>query len=214
MIKLVIFDLDGTLVNAYPAIIRSVNFTLKTLGEPLQKAAAIKRAVGMGDRNLVEQFVGSKLAAKATKIYRAHHLKALKSGVQFLPGARRVLQWARRQGLLVAIASNRPTIFTIEILKGLKSQQYFDKVLCADQAPRPKPYPDMLRIICKDLNIKKQETFFVGDMTIDLKCGAKAGIRTIAVTTGSNEKNELNLLKPYKIIDRISHVKHLINSNK
>ena len=210
MIKLLIFDLDGTLVNAYPAIIQSVNATLKKLGFPPQSNRVIKRAVGMGDKHLVTQFVGEKLAHKATQLYRANHKKAIEHGVGFLPGARPLLQWAKRQGLLVAIATNRPAIFTKKILKTLKASQYFDKVLCADEISRPKPYPDILLKVCKDLKVSKKEALFIGDMLIDLKCGANAGILTVAVPTGSNEKNELKELKPYKIIDRISQLKDLI----
>ena len=60
MIKLVIFDLDGTLVNAYPAVAKSVNYTLKVLGLAPRSPAEIKRSVGEGDRRLVMKFVGPK----------------------------------------------------------------------------------------------------------------------------------------------------------
>ena len=77
MIKLVIFDLDGTLVNAYPAVSQSVNYTLNLLGFPSRSHAKIKRRVGGGDRKLMVQFVGEKLADQAMEIYRPHHVKAL-----------------------------------------------------------------------------------------------------------------------------------------
>jgi phosphoglycolate phosphatase-like HAD superfamily hydrolase len=89
----------------------------------------------------------------------------------------------------------------------LKVDKLFDYVLCADKARRPKPYPDMLWEIGRKLKVKKQETLFVGDMIIDLNCGAKAGIKTVAVTTGSNTKKELNELKPYKIINNVGQLK-------
>ena len=57
MIKLVIFDLDGTLVNAYPAVSKSVNYTLKALGVATRSHAEIKRSVGEGDRRLMATFV-------------------------------------------------------------------------------------------------------------------------------------------------------------
>ena len=210
MIRLVIFDLDGTLVNAYPAVVDSVNFTLQKLGFPKKSSYQIKRAVGWGDRQLMVQFVGEKLADKALKIYRPHHLKALGSGVRFLPGAKSILSWCKAQGLLLAIASNRPTVFTKTILKGLGVNQDFALVLCADRARKPKPYPDMLLQICRKLKIKKQQAIFIGDMTIDIHCGSRAGIKTAAVATGSNTKKELNQLRPYKIIDRISQLKTII----
>ncbi len=210
MIRLVIFDLDGTLVNAYPAVVASVNFTLKKLGFPPKTAHQIKRAVGWGDRHLMVDFVGEDLADKAMTLYRPHHFKALKTGVSFLAGALDLLKWCKMHGIKLAIASNRPTKFSNEILKGLKVSQFFDQVLCADKAKRPKPYPDMLLQICRELKVKKQDVLFVGDMTIDLNCGARAGIKTVGVPTGSNTKKELNELKPYKIINKVNQLKKLL----
>ena len=210
MIKLLIFDLDGTLVNAYPAIIQSVNYTLDQLGLPKEGNTVIKKAVGHGDRQLMAHFVGEDLSFKALKCYRKHHLKALNSGVSFLPGAKEILRWAKAKGLLLAVASNRPTKFTKVILKGLKADPFFDMVLCADKASRPKPYPDMLKAIYKKLKVRKQECMFIGDMIIDVQCGANAGIKTIAVATGSNTKNELKESTPYKIINQISQLKPLV----
>jgi len=59
-IKLIIFDLDGTLVNAYPAIIKSFNYTMQKLGYPKQSNLNIRRAVGWGDDNLLKPFLNSK----------------------------------------------------------------------------------------------------------------------------------------------------------
>ncbi|MBI3602061.1 MAG: HAD family hydrolase [Candidatus Omnitrophica bacterium] len=206
-----IFDLDGTLVNAYPAVTQSVNFTLEKLGFPPKSADQIKRAVGWGDRHLMAQFVGEDLADKALKIYRPHHLKALGNGVRFLPGARSLIPWCKHRRILLAIASNRPIIFTRAILQGLGVEKDFDVVLCADQAQRPKPYPDMLLDICRRLKIKKEQTLFVGDMTLDVVCGARSKIKTVAVATGSNTKKELKESKPYKIINHISQLRMLID---
>src|SRR5580704_4349660 len=97
MIKLVIFDLDGTLVNAYPAVSRSVNHTLSSLGFAPRSHAEIKRSVGGGDRKLMGHFVGEKLAPRALAIYRPHHVQALKvkGAVKLLPGALGVLKFLK-----------------------------------------------------------------------------------------------------------------------
>jgi phosphoglycolate phosphatase len=209
-LKLLIFDLDGTLVNAYPAVAKSVNFTLKQLGFPPKTFNQIKRAVGWGDRELLAQFVGQELADKALLFYRPHHLKALKTGVRFLPGAKVLLKWAKSQGFRLAIATNRPSMFTHEILKGLKVDKDFDCILCADQAKKPKPHADMLLSICRTLKTNKEEAWYVGDMTIDVNCGNNAKVKTIAVATGSSTKKELKELNPYRIIGTINQLKNII----
>jgi phosphoglycolate phosphatase len=212
MKRLVVFDLDGTLVNAYPAVSRSVNYTLKKLGFAPRSHAQIKRAVGWGDRQLLASFIGEKLADRAIKIYRPHHAQALVApgGVRFLRGAKPMLNWLKSQDYRLAIATNRPTRFTLIILKVLKVRDHFDVVLCADRAKRGKPSPDMLLAILKKLKTTKSHTLYVGDMTIDVNTGRNAGIRTVAVTTGSSTTKELKTLQPYRIISTISQLKTII----
>jgi len=212
MIKLVIFDLDGTLVNAYPAVSQSVNHTLKVLGFAGRSHAEIKRSVGGGDRKLMAHFVGEELADKAISIYRPHHTKILaqKGAVRFLPGALGLLKFLKAKGYRIAIASNRPTRFTRIILKVLGVSELFDVVLCADMAEKPKPYPHMLWAIAKRLGFKRSEVLYVGDMTIDVNCARRAGVRMVAVATGSSSKKELKGLKPWRIIDKINQLKEMI----
>jgi len=212
MIRLVIFDLDGTLVNAYPAVSRSVNYTLRTLGFSLRTHDEIKRSVGGGDRKLMAHFIGEAQADRAIAIYRSHHTKALQAqgGVKLLPGALGALKFLKKCGVKLAIASNRPTKFTRIILKKLNILEFFDMVLCADRAPKPKPYPDILWAITKRLKVKKPEALYVGDMTIDINCGRRAGIRVVAVNTGSSTTKELNDLKPWGFIDKMGRLKSII----
>ncbi len=75
--KLIIFDLDGTLVDAYPAIISSFNYTMQKLNYPVQDVLTIRRAVGRGDENLLKPFIKEKDACVALSIYRKHHKLAL-----------------------------------------------------------------------------------------------------------------------------------------
>jgi len=210
--KLIIFDLDGTLVNAYPAVSQSVNYTLNVLGFAPRTHADIKRSVGGGDRKLMVHFVGEKLADQAIAIYRPHHSKALQArgAVRLLPGVLTTLKFLKAKGYKLAIASNRPTKFTRIILKVLGILKYFDMVLCADKAEKPKPYPQILWAILKRLKVQRQEAVYVGDMTIDINCAHKARIRVVAVATGSSSKKELKELKPWGFIDKMVELKSII----
>jgi len=212
MIKLVIFDLDGTLVNAYPAVSQSVNYTLKILGFAPRSHAQIKRSVGKGDRKLMELFVGKKLAERAIVLYRPHHARALrqKGAVRLLPGALAILKYLKANKCKLAIASNRPTRFTRIILKQLGVLKFFDVVLCADRAPKPKPYPDILWAITRRLKINKKDALYVGDMTFDVQCGQRAGVKVVAVATGSSSTRELKALKPWGFTDKITGLRKII----
>jgi len=86
----------------------------------------------------------------------------------------------------------------------------FDCVLCGDKVAHPKPAADILEQILKKFSLTPDEVLYVGDMTVDVETGNNAGIRTIAVVTGSSTKEELASLKPFKIIDRVSRVAQIV----
>ena len=207
---LVIFDLDGTLINAYRAVYRSINFALKKSGFPRVDALTIRRSVGWGDRHLITKFVGKENLDKVLPVYRRHHQRALKNGTTLLPGARKLLNRLKKNKYKMAVASNRPTRFSRLILKQLRIKDYFDYVLCADKLKQGKPHPEILQKILKKFFLKPNQAFYVGDMVIDLQAGRAAGVKTIAVATGSCTKKELARLKPYAVISRVDEVSDLV----
>ncbi len=212
MIKLVMFDLDGTLVNAYHAVTASVNYTLKQFDLPKRTYADVKAAVGMGDTHLLAHYVGEARKEKAVRFYRAHHAKALvaKGGLRFLPQVKSLLNYLQKQGYCLAIVTNRPQKFTKVVLKKLDMAHYFDMVLCADTTKMPKPDPGMLRLALKRKKLTAKQAIFVGDMDIDVHTGKNAGILTVAVATGSTPFAKLKLLHPDRIISRIGKLKNII----
>ena len=209
-LKLVIFDLDGTLVDAYQGVASSLNYTLGQLNCAPVDDESIKRSVGWGDRHLVATFTAEDDVDKALSIFRQHHARALKEGTVFLPGAKQLLNKLKAKKYALAVASNRPARFTHIILKHLRLQQTFDYVLCGDKVAHPKPAPDILEQILKKFSLTPNEVLYVGDMTVDVETGNSAGVKTVAVVTGSSTKEELASLKPFKIIDQVSQVAQIV----
>jgi phosphoglycolate phosphatase len=202
-IRIIIFDLDGTLVNAYPAITRSFNYTMRRLGYPKRDKLTIRRAVGWGDENLLKPFIKTKDLKRALFIYRRHHRNALIKDSCLFPGAKTVLGELKDKGYKLAVASNRPTRFSRILIRHLKLAGYFGYVLCADRLKHIKPHPEILNKIIKKFSLRPEQAIYVGDMVIDAQAGGRAKIRTVIVTTGSNTKPEIQKEKPYRIIRRI-----------
>ena len=209
-IRLVIFDLDGTLMNAYPAVRRSVNHVMKYFGHPPVSHAVIKRTVGWGDRHLLQSFIGDQDLDAALAVYRRHHAAALRKDTELLPGALKILRYLRSRGVRIAVASNRPTRFSLIAIRHLKIRKFLDRVLCADKVKRPKPAPDILREILKRSSLRPGQALYVGDMQIDINTGRSARVKTVAVATGSNTKSELRALKPYAVVDHVYAVKKIL----
>jgi HAD superfamily hydrolase (TIGR01549 family) len=210
MKTLVLFDLDGTLVDAYPAIIESVSLTLEKFGYPAVSALAIRRAVGWGDRNLLKAFIKKQNLDRALAFYRKVHAKALLRGARWLPGALEILRCLKARHLRLAIASNRPTRFTYIILKALNGRKYFDAVLCADRLSRGKPHPMILNKLAHRLGVAKKNILFVGDMAIDVQTARRAGVDVVAVATGSNTISELKAAGPKAVIKKIDRLSRFL----
>jgi len=210
VLKLVIFDLDGTLVDAYTAIHKSLNFTLKKLGYGRASFLSARRAVGWGDRRLVAKFVKDADLDKALRVYREHHKESLLKYSKVLPEARKVLEGIKKRRIKIAIASNRPLKFTNILLRHLALKKYFDVVLCAKNKDEFKPNPHLLLKIIHRLKAKKEEALYVGDMAVDVYAGKNAGIKTIAVLGGSSPVKELRLAQPHKFIAKISDLPEVL----
>ncbi|MFH0754062.1 MAG: HAD family hydrolase [Candidatus Omnitrophota bacterium] len=213
-IRLVIFDLDGTLVDAFPAITDSINHMMKRLGHPEQSLRKVKRSVGWGVGSLVRTFVPEEKVEEALSIFRGHHDKRLRRPIRLLDGVKTLLPFLKRRGCVLAIASNRPEEFCRIILDVAGIGHYFDFVVCSDMVKRAKPYPDMVRNLLRKARVPARQTMFVGDMTVDVACGRAAGVMTVAVSTGSCSWKELEAENPDWLVRRISLVRALLGHQK
>jgi len=209
-IKLIIFDLDGTLVNAYRAITSSFNYAMRETGYPVQPASIIRKAVGWGDENLIKPFVRKRDLKKTVFAYRRHHENSLLRESRLFPRARWLLAYLCDRGYKLAVASNRPTRFSRLLIKHLKVANYFSLILCADKVKYGKPHPDLLKKIIQEFSITASHALYVGDMTIDAQAGRRAGIKTVIVTTGSSARQEIKKEKPYRIILRLSDLAKIL----
>ncbi|MCA9400280.1 MAG: HAD family hydrolase, partial [Candidatus Omnitrophica bacterium] len=190
-ISTIIFDLDGTLVDAFQALTDSLNYAFEKTGNPQMDIDTVRRSVGWGENKLLASFVQPKDMDRVMEHYREHHAGALQKGVVFLPGVKDVLAQLHGDGYRMCVATNRPSRFTRIILEHLQVDQLFQVIVCADQVARPKPEPDMLFEIMQRLSLCQKECLYVGDMTVDVETGRAAGIKTVAVTTGSSTREDI-----------------------
>lgn len=210
MIKLIIFDLDGTLIDAYGAIEKSLNFTLRTLGYKKATLNQVKVNVGLGDKNFVNRFVEKQDVAKALALYRQDHHESLLKYSTVKPTVRRTIVSLHKKGIKLAVASNRPTKFSHILLRHLKLDHYFDMIACADKKHELKPEPFLLLKVIKKLKVAKEEVLYVGDMCFDVEAGNNARVKAVAVLGGSSTRSELAKCEPHKIISRIAELERIM----
>ena len=204
--KLFIFDLDGTVADAYTAIWKSLNFTRGKFGLGPVSYDESKRKVGRGDRLFMEMFFPNDRMEEALDIYKKHHKKSLVRYSKQKKNARKVLSILAKRSKLLAIASNRPYYFTKVILKSLDMKKYFDIVACADQVGSIKPDPGILYYVLRKLRVKIQDAVFIGDMGIDMETAKRASMDAIFITGGSSSVNSVRKYKNKKVIRSLEEI--------
>jgi len=207
---LVIFDLDGTLVDAYPAITESFNHVMRAFGYPARSPRVIRAAVGWGDRNLLAPFVRERDLPGILAAYRRHHSSCLRRKSRLLKGARRILGYLKKKDYKLGVASNRPARFSRILITHLKVAHFFDYVLCSDKIRHMKPHPEILMRIMRRLKGDPRHTLFVGDMVIDAQAGSRAGVKTIIVTTGSSSTAHIRKSRPFAVIKNLAQLSSFV----
>jgi len=199
-IRLLIFDLDGTLVNTLEDITHSVNFTLGKLGRPLLHLDTVRQIVGDGMTMLLSRALGAHtdLLDEAIGIYTVHQSRNLVVRSQLYPGVKETLEHFR--SIPMAVVTNKTLEFSEPLLEKLGIRSYFGMVLGADAGLPLKPAPDAFRKIMQSFGIAKEYTVVVGDGTTDILAGRAAGITTCALTCGFRSEEELRKAGPDHVI--------------
>ncbi len=211
--KIAVFDLDGTLIDAYHGFSRAFNCALENLGYPAVSEEVVKRAVGGGDRDLAEKFVKKEDVSRLLSMLRKDCMKFFTEGIRLLEGSEEMLSYLKQENLRIGIATNRRRFAVEPLLDELNIRQYFDIICTTDDVENPKPYPDMLIKVMNSCDARsKDDVFFVGDMDIDYYTGRNAGIDTYIVATGSSFRENLEKLEDIKLFDNLVTLKRYLET--
>ena len=208
-ISLLIFDLDGTLVNTLEDIAASVNYTLQKLGRQLIPIDSVRQYVGDGVEMLMRRALSDsdEFLSDAVGIYKVHHSRNLLVRSRLYPSVTEVLEHFR--AIPMAVISNKTSEFVQPLLDGLKISGYFRMVLGADSGLPLKPSPDSVQKLLAEFKAPKDRTVVVGDGTTDVRAGKAAGVITCSVTYGFRSEEELRKAGPDYIIHELSDLKKL-----
>jgi phosphoglycolate phosphatase len=197
----VLFDFDGTLIDSYPAIAASVNFIRHQHGQPGLSVAEVKRHVGRGPDYLLAHTVSGYRKDVDIARYRDHHPTVMFQGTSLLPGATEALTQLHRAGKRLGLCSNKPRLFSAQLLEHLGVAAFFEVVLGPEDVTHPKPAPDMLRAALARLALPANRVLYVGDMAVDVEAARAAGVAVWVVPTGSDAPATLAAARPDRILD-------------
>jgi len=196
-IELLIFDLDGTLIDSKKDIAHSVNLTFRDVGLLEKPHEVIYGYVGNGVRQLITDSLDSDdpaLIDRALQIFEQHYLKHLLDETRLFPGMKEVLNSYKEKTL--ALVTNKPVIYTDKIIKGLKIDQHFDFVLAAQPGIHLKPHPEMLLKTLSVLSIGPAESVMIGDSLNDIHAAHAAKMPACGVAYGFGDSAELQSAQP------------------
>jgi len=211
LIRCILFDLDGTLLDSYDAITDSLNAARSAYGLPPFLRDEVVRRVGHGLESLIAEALGAERIAEGVLRFRERYRQVSLLQSRLLPGVEGTVRELRARGYRLAVITNKPAVFSRSILDHLGVGDLFPVIYGPDLAPS-KPDPEMVFRALADLGCEPAEAILVGDMIVDRDTARNAGIPFYAVPTGSQSRGELLSALPDALLDRFEDLLTLLPS--
>lgn len=223
-IDVVLFDLDGTLIDSVPDLAAAIDLMLQSLGRAPAGEAKVNRWVGNGASALVKRALtncddGDELGWVESKdeeymvaypIFESAYAQRLTHATGLYNGVLSLLADLSAAGIKLGLITNKPRRFTVPLLRALNIHHYFHDVICGDDLEHKKPHPLPVLTALKNLAVNAEQAIMVGDSISDVKSAAAAGVKTVAVTYGYNHgisiRDASNELQADVFIDQIQQL--------
>ena len=212
-IKLLVFDLDGTLFDTAADIADSVNHALDEYHVPTYSVSQIKKMIGHGARNLIENALGEKqqhLIDDALSKFLVHYHAYCTVRTQIYPG---VLEFFNKVSHTPkALLTNKPKIPSVKILEKWNLQKEFVQAIFGDGRFPKKPEPLGLRYILKETNTDPDEALLIGDGVPDMLVARVLKVPSLAILGGYGDRHDLIGTSPSFVVEAFQEIANLIES--
>lgn len=211
MEKLVIFDLDGTLLNTIYDLAESTNWALERNGFPIHEVSEFNYFVGNGinklfERALPEDKRNDENIAIIRHDFLAHYDKHNMDKSRPYPGITELLAKLQESGIKLAVASNKYQAATTKLVAHFFPGINFSAVLGQREGINVKPDPTIVFDILKESGVDKVNTLYVGDSDVDMQTAINAGVKACGVTWGFRPRKELEKFNPDFIAERAEDI--------
>ena len=184
-----IWDLDGTLLNSYEAILSGIEETYAQFSIPYDKEKVREFILKFSVQDLLEKVAEErKLDVEVLNQVRAQSLAEKNAQVVLMPDARKVLKWADAAGVQQFVYTHKgDNAFTILIDLGLES--YFTEILTSQSGFARKPSPEVATYLLDKYQLNPDNTYYIGDRTLDVEFAQNSGIQSINFLESTYEGN-------------------------
>ncbi|MGN0634327.1 MAG: HAD family hydrolase [Oscillospiraceae bacterium] len=195
MIKLAVFDLDGTLINSIEDLADAVNRALYENGYKTHPTESYFRFVGDGTKKLIERAlpVGTDKAEQERihSIFSGYYKSGCLNKTRPYDGIIGAVEEIKKSGIKCAVASNKPDAFSKQIVSSLFPEDLFDLVRGKTDGTKAKPAPDIIFEILKSFGVSPGEAVMIGDSDVDVLTARNAGMKCIGCEWGFRGYDEL-----------------------
>ena len=199
--KLIMFDMDGTLINSGNVIANTINYVRENLGFETMKKDFILEKVNDPNINSAEFFYGTvHFTDKQSELFEEYYHKNCLSDLELYDGIYNLLE-SLQDDFILSVATNANSEFAHKMLNHLEIGKYFKTVVGYNDVVKPKPHPEMVYKILEEINTTKEKSLLVGDSHKDIQAATKAGVDSILVNWGfsNHEENAIEDIKELKI---------------
>ncbi|MEN6340561.1 MAG: HAD family hydrolase [Clostridiaceae bacterium] len=194
MVKLCVFDLDGTLVDTLSDLTNSLNYALAECGQSALSEAQVSAIVGHSITYMCENSVPPEqiaLAPRILELFKAHYAEHSLDCSRPYDGMIDAVLAIKRAGVKVAVVSNKPHDDAVRVVARLYPKNTFSLVLGRTHKFEIKPAPDSLNFAMDFFGVTPDESVYVGDSDVDVEFARNAGMRCVSVTWGFRSVGEL-----------------------
>lgn len=213
--RIVVFDLDGTLIDSEAGIVFAMQRTVETLKLPQETVEHWQRLIGVPLREQMPLILPEgrrEQAAQVIEVYREVYREVMLATSLPFEGVPELLQELHVRGIVLAICSGKRGRAIAEVLAHLGWQGFFKVVVSPDDVTRGKPDPESLLRVLELTGCPAAEAIMVGDTTFDLEMARGAGVTGCAVTWGTHGRPELARARPDYWADSVAELGALLSA--
>lgn len=201
-----VFDLDGTLLDSYVGIHDALSTVLEHFDRPPVTVGEARRLVGHGLEALIAKVLPEELREEGARRFRFRYKVNAPKLTRLMPEAELVVTELWRRGVRLSIASNKPAVFSRQLLAGFGLEELFAFVGGPDLGFPEKPHPAMVLAALEAMAVPPSETLFVGDMTVDVATARATGLPVAIVPLGSSTREEVEAEGPDYLLGALAEV--------
>ncbi len=218
--KMILIDVDGTLVDSVPDLAFCVDEMMKRLGRPAHGEEKVRDWVGNGVERLVRRALVGQLEGEpdeadfeqAYPLFLELYAENTSQRSCLYPGVREGLDYLKAEGYRLGCVTNKAEQFTLPLLRDLGIYDDFEIIIAGDTLPKKKPDPLPLLHGAEQLGVAPADALMLGDSQSDVKAARAAGFQIVCMSYGYNHGEDIRNYNPDAVIDSLTEIRPILEN--